>query len=167
MYINKVTILGNLTRDPEMKSLPTGLKVVTFSLATNRSWKDQQGMKKDSVEYHNVVAFGKPAEIINQYSKKGSSLYVEGRLQTRSWDDASGVKKYRTEIVLENFQFGPKAQGTGSYQEGSQSTPANQSTPESKNDFDQSGSSNQMDQIDTIEYPTEDFENINIEDIPF
>jgi single-strand DNA-binding protein len=166
MYINKVTILGNLTRDPEMKSLPTGLKVVTFSLATNRSWKDQQGMKKDSVEYHNVVAFGKPAEIINQYSRKGSSLYVEGRLQTRSWDDASGVKKYRTEIVLENFQFGPKAQGTG-YQDGSQSTPANQSTPESKNDFDQSGSSNQMDQIDTIEYPTEDFENINIEDIPF
>jgi single-strand DNA-binding protein len=161
MYINKVTILGNLTRDPEMKSLPTGLKVVTFSLATNRSWKDQQGMKKESVEYHNVVAFGKPAEIINQYSKKGSSLYVEGRLQTRSWDDASGVKKYRTEIVLENFQFGPKAQGAGSYQEGSQ-TPANQSTPESKSDFDQSN-----DQIDTIEYPTEDFENINIEDIPF
>lgn len=165
MYINKVTILGNLTRDPEMKSLPTGLKVVTFSLATNRSWKDQQGMKKDSVEYHNVVAFGKPAEIINQYSRKGSSLYVEGRLQTRSWDDASGVKKYRTEIVLENFQFGPKAQGAGSYQEGS--AVSNQSTPESKNDFDQTGSGNQMDQIDTIEYPTEDFENINIEDIPF
>jgi single-strand DNA-binding protein len=115
-----------------------------------------------SIEYHNVVAFGKPAEIINQYSKKGSSLYVEGRLQTRSWDDASGVKKYRTEIVLENFQFGPKTQGAGNYQEGSQSTPANQSTPESKSDFDQSN-----DQIDTIEYPTEDFENINIEDIPF
>ena len=75
MYINKVTILGNLTRDPEMKSLPTGLKVVTFSLATNRTWKDQQGMKKESVEYHNVVAFGKPAEIINQYSRKGSSFY--------------------------------------------------------------------------------------------
>src|SRR3989344_2911309 len=147
MYINKVTILGNLTRDPEMKSLPTGLKVVTFSLATNRTWKDQQGMKKESVEYHNVVAFGKPAEIINQYSRKGSSLYVEGRLQTRSWDDTSGVKKYRTEIVLDNFQFGPKA--------------------ESKTDFDQTGPNNQTDQIDTIEYPTEDFENINIEDIPF
>jgi single-strand DNA-binding protein len=82
-------------------------------MATNRTWKDAQGAKKESVEYHNVVAFGKPAEIINQYSKKGSSLYVEGRLQTRSWDDASGVKKYRTEIVLDAFQFGPKAAGQG------------------------------------------------------
>ncbi|OGI72111.1 hypothetical protein A3J61_00945 [Candidatus Nomurabacteria bacterium RIFCSPHIGHO2_02_FULL_38_15] len=167
MYINKVTILGNLTRDPEMKSLPTGLKVVTFSLATNRTWKDQQGMKKESVEYHNVVAFGKPAEIINQYSRKGSSLYVEGRLQTRSWDDTSGVKKYRTEIVLDNFQFGPKAQGqtsSGGYQNDSQNS---QAKPESKTDFDQTGPNNQTDQIDTIEYPTEDFENINIEDIPF
>lgn len=161
MYINKVTILGNLTRDPEMKALPSGMKVVTFSLATNRTWKDQQGMKKDSVEYHNVVSFGKPAEIINQYSRKGSSLYVEGRLQTRSWDDASGVKKYRTEIVLDNFQFGPKASGVGGNYESSPQA-GNQSA-EPKTDFDQSGS----DQIDTIEYPTEDFENINIEDIPF
>lgn len=164
MYINKVTILGNLTRDPEMKALPSGIKVVTFSLATNRTWKDQQGMKKESVEYHNVVAFGRPAEIINQYSRKGSSLYIEGRLQTRSWDDASGAKKYRTEIVLDTFQFGPKAPGAGGYQNDSQSS---QSTPSSKSDFDQSGPDNQSDQIDTIEYPSEDFENINIEDIPF
>lgn len=147
--------MGNLTRDPEMKSLPTGLKVASFSLATNRTWKDAQGMKKESVEYHNVVAFGKQAEIINQYSRKGSSLYIEGRLQTRSWDDASGVKKYRTEIVLDSFQFGPKTQAGGNYQ----SAPQN----ESKDNSDQSVSDN----LDTIEYPNDDFENINIEDIPF
>lgn len=152
MYINKAMVMGNLTRDPEMKSLPSGVKVVSFSLATNRTWKDAQGMKKDSVEYHNVVAFGKPAEIINQYSRKGSSLYVEGRMQTRSWDDASGSKKYRTEIILENFQFGPKSQVGG----------ASQGASESKS-FDQS----QNDEVDTIEYPNDDFENINIEDIPF
>lgn len=157
MYINKAMVMGNLTRDPELKSLPSGVKVVTFSLATNRTWKDAQGMKKDSVEYHNVVAFGKPAEIINQYSRKGSSLFVEGRLQTRSWDDASsGSKKYRTEIILENFQFGPKSQATGSYQSGGTSS-------EPKDSMDQSSN----DEVDTIEYPSEDFENINIEDIPF
>src|SRR5574343_361603 len=150
MYINKAMVMGNLTRDPEMKSLPSGVKVVSFSLATNRTWKDAQGMKKDSVEYHNVVAFGKPAEIINQYSRKGSSLYVEGRMQTRSWDDASGSKKYRTEIILENVQFGPKSQVGG----------ASQGASESKS-FDQS----QNDEVDTIEYPNDDFENINIEDI--
>lgn len=155
MYINKVVIMGNLTRDPEMKSLPTGLKVASFSLATNRTWKDAQGMKKESVEYHNIVAFGKQAEIINQYSRKGSSLYIEGRLQTRSWDDASGVKKYRTEIVLDSFQFGPKTQASGNYQPSSQNEP--------KNISDQSVNDN----IETIEYPSDDFENINIEDIPF
>lgn len=157
MYLNRATILGNLTRDPEMKSLPSGIKVVTFSLATNRTWKDQQGVKKESVEYHNIVAFGRPAEIINQYARKGSSLYVEGRLQTRSWDDASGAKKYRTEIVLENFQFGPKSAGSGNY-----TSSDSQASSAPKNSGDQSD-----DQIDTIEYPNDDFENINIEDIPF
>lgn len=161
MYLNRATILGNLTRDPEMKSLPSGMKVVTFSLATNRTWKDQQGMKKESVEYHNVVAFGRPAEIINQYAKKGSSLYVEGRLQTRSWDDASGVKKYRTEIILDNFQFGPKVQNSGGYQQSANNESG--SATNTKNEFDQSN----KDEVDTIEYPNDDFENINIEDIPF
>lgn len=155
MYINKAVLMGNLTRDPELKSLPSGIKVASFSIATNRTWKDQSGVKKESVEYHNVVAFGKQAEIINQYSHKGSSLYLEGRIQTRSWDDASGSKKYRTEIVLESFQFGPKTQSGGGYQQ-------NQ-TNESKD----SSSQNQNDSIDTIEYPNDDFENINIEDIPF
>jgi single-strand DNA-binding protein len=109
MYINKVTLLGNLTRDPEMKSLPNGTKVTNFSVATNRTWKDQNGAKQEAVDYHNVVCFAKQAELIDQYCKKGNQIYVEGRLTTRSWDDqTTGKKAYRTEVILENFQFGNK-----------------------------------------------------------
>jgi single-strand DNA-binding protein len=154
MYINKAIIMGNLTRDPELKSLPSGIKVCSFSLATNRTWKDANGAKKDASEFHNVVAFGKPAEIIAQYSRKGSSLYAEGRIQTRSWDATDGTKKYRTEIVLENFQFGPRpTPGTG--------TPY--SAPEHDLN-DGKGKTSKSDDLDTIEYPEED---ISPEDIPF
>lgn len=112
MYINKVTILGNLTRDPELKSLPNGTKVANFAVATNRTWKDQNGQKQEAVDYHNIVAFAKSAELIYQYCKKGNQIYVEGRLTTRSWDDqATGKKAYRTEVILENFQFGNKGAG--------------------------------------------------------
>ena len=117
MYLNKVQLLGNLTRDPELKALPNGTKVASFSLATNRTWKDANGAKQEAVEYHNCVVFGRTAETIAQYMKKGSQLYVEGRLQTRSWDDkTSGEKKYRTEIVVETSQFGNKPQGGTAYQ---------------------------------------------------
>lgn len=151
MYLNKAFIIGNLTRDPELKSLPSGVKVASFSLATNRSWKDQSGKKQDATEYHNIVAFAKPAELIAQYCKKGSSLYVEGRIQTRSWDGEGG-KKYRTEIVVENFQFGPKSSGDGPQ------------TRTWKKEDDEKGKGKEEDSIDTIEYPNDD---INAEDIPF
>lgn len=157
MYLNKVQIIGNLTRDPELKSLPSGIKVCSFSLATNRTWKGQDGSRKDASEFHNIVAFAKPAELIAQYCKKGGSLYIEGRLQTRSWDDAgTGQKKYRTEIVLENFQFGPKGApgmgGEGNFQSSSPKPARGASKKE------------ESDEIDTIEYPDEA---INAEDIPF
>lgn len=151
MYLNKVFIIGNLTRDPELKALPTGTKVASISMATNRTWKDAQGQKKESVEYHNVVAFAKQAEVIAQYCKKGSSLYIEGRIQTRSWDGQDGTKKYRTEIVLENFQFGPKTGGASS------SGNSSYSDAEAKQ-------SDAKPDLDTIEYPDEE---INLEDIPF
>jgi single-strand DNA-binding protein len=107
MYLNKAIIIGNLTRDPELKSLPSGIAVASLSLATNRTWKDKNGAKQESVEFHNVVIFGKTAENVARYMKKGSNLLVEGRLQTRSWDDKkSGEKRYRTEIVGETVQFG-------------------------------------------------------------
>ena len=107
MYINKVTIIGNLTKDVELKSLPTGVKVASISMATNRSWKDQNGAKQEDVEYHNVVSFGKQAETIAKYMLKGHQLMIEGRLKTRTWEDKENKKKvYRTEIIVENFQFG-------------------------------------------------------------
>lgn len=111
MYLNKILIIGNLTRDPELKALPSGMKVTSFSVATNRTWKDQNGQKQEQVEFHNIVCFGKQAEVISQWMKKGSQIYVEGRLQTRTWEK-DGQKNYRTEIVVETFQFGAKSNGT-------------------------------------------------------
>ncbi len=149
MYLNKAIIIGNLTRDPELKSLPSGIKVCTFSLATNRVWKDKNGAKQEAADYHNIVVFGRQAETVAQYMKKGSSMLVEGRMQTRSWEDkTSGEKKYRTEIVADRTQFGPRSTGTGG-NAGEPSASAKSTVPE---------------EIDTIEYPEED---INPEDIPF
>ncbi|MFH1598596.1 MAG: single-stranded DNA-binding protein [Patescibacteria group bacterium] len=104
MNLNKAMIIGNLTRDPETRNLPSGQNVASFSVATNRRWKDgKTGEAKEAAEFHNIVAWGKLADICGQYLKKGSKVYLEGRLQTRSWDDQSGNKKYRTEIVAENM----------------------------------------------------------------
>lgn len=111
MYLNKVFLIGNLTRDPEARKLPSGVSVTTLGLATNRFWVDKEGKKQTDTQFHNVVAFGRQAETVAQYLKKGSSLLVEGRLQTRSWNDQSGNKRYRTEIVAERIQFGPKGAG--------------------------------------------------------
>jgi len=112
MYLNKAMIFGNLTRDPEMKALPSGMSVCSFSLATNRVYNDRDGKRQESTDYHNVVVFGKQAENCGKYLTKGSSTYVEGRLQTRSWE-ANGQKMYRTEIVADRVQFGPKGSGSG------------------------------------------------------
>ena len=106
--LNKATIIGNLTRDPESKALPSGITVVNFSIATNRNWKDKEGNKKEEVQFHNCVSFGKQADTIAQYVKKGQQLMVEGRIQTRSWE-VEGGKRYATEIMVEQFQFGAKA----------------------------------------------------------
>ncbi len=152
MYLNKAILIGNLTRDPELRSLPSGIKVCTFSLATNRVWKDKNGARQESADYHNVVVFGRQAETVAQYMKKGSSILVEGRMQTRSWDDkTSGEKKYRTEIVADRTQFGPKGGSTGG-NGGTSSAPSE--APASQGGGDS----------DSIEYPEEE---INSEDIPF
>ena len=103
MDLNKTMIIGRVTQDPELKTIPSGQSVVSFSVATNRSWTDQQGQKQDKAEFHNIVAWRKLAEIIGQYVKKGSKIYIEGRLETRSWEDQQGVKKYRTEIIADNM----------------------------------------------------------------
>ncbi len=154
MYLNKVFLYGNLTRDPELKALPSGSNVVSFGIATNRTYKDKNGQKQEATEFHNIVAFGRSADLIAQYMKKGRPLFVEGRLQTRSWDDKdSGKKQYRTEIVVDNFQFGSggssgEGRGAGGYADHAPASSA-ESTPTDS---------------DTIKYPDEE---INPEDIPF
>jgi single-strand DNA-binding protein len=147
MYLNKAMIYGNLTRDPEMKSLPSGIQVTSFSIATNRVYNDRDGKRQEHVDYHNVVVFGKQAESSAKWLKKGSSAYVEGRLQTQSWEK-DGVKQYRTEIVADRVQFGPKSEGGGNYQANAAGakTPAKDDAPVMP------------------DYPNEE---INPEDIPF
>lgn len=150
MFLNKAILIGNLTRDPELRSLPSGIKVCSFSIATNRVWKDKNGARQESADYHNVVVFGRQAETVAQYMKKGNSILVEGRIQTRSWDDkTSGEKKYRTEIVADRTQFGPKGGGGGVATGPSAGTKNSPQSPQEE---------------DAIEYPEED---INPEDIPF
>lgn len=112
MYINKAILFGNLTRDPELRALPSGMNVCNFSIATNRVYKDRDGKKQEQTDFHNVVVFGRQADTVSQYLKKGSSVYVEGRMQTRSWEQ-NGEKKYRTEVVADSVQFGPKGSGGG------------------------------------------------------
>jgi single-strand DNA-binding protein len=103
---NKVFLIGNLGRDPEVRSTTSGQPVANFSLATSRRWKDRDGNRQEQTEWHNVVCFGRQAEIAGQYLTKGRQVFVEGRIQTRSWDDRnSGEKRYRTEVVCENFQM--------------------------------------------------------------
>ena len=153
MYLNKAILIGNLTRDPELTAIPSGQKVCKFGLATNRVWKDKNGVKQESVTYHNIVVWGKQAETSAQYLKKGQQAMIEGRIETRSWDDkTSGEKKYRTEIVADRVQFGQKA-GSGGIGSGTSSSGTSKSSTDKNNE-----------EVDSIEYPEED---INPEDIPF
>jgi single-strand DNA-binding protein len=146
MYLNKVLIVGNLTRDPELKSLPSGVQVASMGVATNRVWRDKEGNRKEDTEFHNVVVFGRQAETSAQYLRKGSTVMVEGRLQTRSWE-ADGQKKYRTEIVADRIQFGSRRG------EGAPTGPDGESGGKGKKADD-----------DSIQYPEE---TVNPEDIPF
>ncbi|MBU3925608.1 single-stranded DNA-binding protein [Patescibacteria group bacterium] len=147
MNLNKIFIIGNLTRDPELKTLPSGTSVASFGMATNRVWKDQSGQKKEEAQFHNIVVFGRQAETVNQYLTKGSQAFIEGRIQTRNWNATDGSKRSRTEIVAEKIQFGPRKTGQ---QGGGGSSQPSQSSPK--------------EELETIEYPEEE---VNSEEIPF
>lgn len=131
--LNKVQLIGNLTADPEIRETPNGQKVATFSVATNRKWKDASGMMQEVAEFHNCVAWRWLADIMEQYTSKGKKIYVEGYLQTRSWDDAStGQKRYKTEIVADNIIL-LGTSGNGSYSaDGDFASSANESTTPSR-----------------------------------
>ncbi len=149
MYLNKAILVGNLTRDPELKTLPSGTKVASFGLATNRVWRDASGNRQESTDFHNIVVFGRQAETSAQFLRKGSQVLIEGRIQTRSWDDqTTGKKMYRTEIVADRVQFGSRP---ANYQGQAGGQEVNAPKVEDAS-------------VDTIQYPEEE---INPDDIPF
>jgi single-strand DNA-binding protein len=129
MNLNKVFILGRLTQDPQARSLPSGQTVANFGVATNRIFYNQNREKQEQAEFHNVVAFGKLADTTRQYLRQGSMVLIEGRLQTRNWEGKDGVRRYKTEIIVENLQLGPKTQAPVSPQE---QTPLSDKKPEIK-----------------------------------
>ncbi|MCX6723976.1 MAG: single-stranded DNA-binding protein [Candidatus Staskawiczbacteria bacterium] len=114
MNLNKAFILGNVTRDPEVRSMPNGGQVTSFGIATNRFYTSSAGEKKQDVEFHNVVCFGKLADISAKYLNKGSMVFIEGRIKTRNWVNSAGAKQYKTEIIAETLQLGPKGSSAGS-----------------------------------------------------
>jgi len=153
--LNKAFIIGRLTRDPESRTTPNGQRVTSISVATNRTFKDKDGNKQEQVEFHNIVIWGKLAEIASQYLIKGQEVLIEGRIQTRSWDGQDGAKKYRTEIVAESLQLGSKPGGRSG--EGFvPSKPAEQNNPAPAKEGDKPAPAT-----------NEDVEEIKIEDIPF
>ena len=157
MNLNKVVLIGRLTRDPETRALPSGQSVTSFGLATSRFYTDKSGQKQQQTEFHNIVNFGRLAEISSQYLKKGSLTLIEGRLQTRSWQDSTGNQRSRTEIVAERLQLGPKS--TNPPRQGETSPPQEKKEPPAS---DQKADTPQED-IPIIE----EGEDINVKDIPF
>ena len=155
--VNKVILIGNLGKDPEVKYTPSGMAVANFTLATNERYKDKEGNWQDKTEWHNLVAFQRTAEIVGEYLKKGRSVYVEGKLQTRSWDDKeSGQKKYRTEILVNDLVLlggGRESEGGGGY--------GGSRGGQKSSGFDQSGPD--YDNAPPAQHPTE----VTDEDIPF
>lgn len=156
--LNKAMVIGNLTRDPELRHIPSGQAVSNFSVATNRRWKNQDGTLQDETQYHDIVVWGKLAEVITQILKKGNKVFVEGRLQTRQWDAPDGAKMRRTEIVMENFvPLAPRPAGAPEY-----SAPASTSTstPQPTSTAKKDETTN-----DLPDTPIED--EINLDEIPF
>lgn len=177
MNLNKAMIIGNLTRDPEVKSIPSGATVTQFAVATNLVWNDNQGQRQEKVEFHNIVAWRKLGEICGQYLKKGSKVYIEGRLQTRDWTGNDGVKRYKTEIVAENMimldragsqggaapQGGDTSQGGFSGEGGDQPYYQDQGQSQGSQN-NQAAAVNEQPQADN---EASDEEEIKVENIPF
>lgn len=159
MNFNKAIVVGRVTRDPEIRTTPNGQTVASIGVATDRVWNNASGERQKKAEFHNIVAWGKLAEICGQYLTKGQLVLFEGRLETRSWEGQDGIKRYRTEIIAENMQMGPrpKSQGeTQSYQA------ENTEVRENKNP-----SSNKAQEIADDTKTSSNEEEIKIEDIPF
>ena len=163
MNLNKVTLIGRLTKDPEMRNTASGQSVCSFGLATNRVWFDKaSNQKKEETEYHNIVLWGRLAEIASQYLNKGALAFIEGRLKTRSWEDQSGNKRYRTEIIGERLQLGPR---TGASRQFSPETAGVSSVQQPATPPLNQTKQGTTEAIPIIEDDAD--EEINVEDIPF
>ncbi len=159
--LNKVMLIGRLTQDPDFRTTPGGQNVASFTVATNRQWKDAQGQQQGQVEYNNVVAWRKLGEIANQYLRKGSQVFIEGYLQTRNWiGQQDNVKRYRTEVVADNMILLARPGGAGA-QPAQQSSPAQQETPAAPVEAEAAP----HEPVANASAPAE--EEIRIEDIPF
>lgn len=155
MDLNKATIIGRLTRDPEIRTTPSGQTVASFSVATSFNWKDANGAQQEKTEYHNVVAWRKLGEICGQYLKKGKKIYLEGRLQTRDWVGQDGVKRYKTEIIADNMIMLDSPKSAGNITEQQHQTEQTHKNIENETNSDNSND-NQVSE-----------EEIHVEDIPF
>lgn len=152
MNFNKVILIGRLTRDPQSRALPSGQSVTSFGMASDRFFNDKNGQKQQQTEFHNIVAFGRTADIASQYLTKGSLVLIEGRLQTRSWQDGAGNQRSRTEIVTERIQLGPKSAGLPRFDKTEKEAPVEPIKKEETNQED---------------IPIIEEEEIDIKDIPF
>lgn len=169
MNVNKVILVGNITHDPELRSTSSGSSVARVGLATNRYWNDKNGQKQEKVEFHNLVLFGRLAEIAGRYLTKGQQAYFEGRLQTRNYTAKDGTERRITEIIVENMQLGRKSQGAGQVagEYSSQSSaPARSNFNEGNQTPNQSFAKAKEEEIPTINLD-DDQEEIKIEDVPF
>ena len=168
MNVNKVMIVGRLTRDPEVRTTTSGQSVTNISVATSYTWKDQSGQQQQKTEFHNVVAWARRGEVIAQYFVKGQEIFVEGRLETRSWDDTdSGKKMYRTEIILDNFEFGAKPNNSNQAYDNNYSAQSTQSTQQPASNPVQQSNTQQpiQNEIPTIDLNKS--QEVKIEDVPF
>jgi single-strand DNA-binding protein len=169
MNFNKAIVVGNLTRDPEARTLPSGQTLTSFSVATNRVWNDQEGNRQESTEFHNIIAFGKLADICSRYLSKGRLVLIEGRLQTRSWEDQNGVKRYRTEIIADNMQMGPRTDA-GSQPSQAPSQPAAEANMPSQEEIPVIEAEEPLEETkkEKDESPTkEKKEGVDVKNIPF
>jgi single-strand DNA-binding protein len=169
MDLNKVILVGRVTADPQVRSTPGGQSVTTIGVATNRVWTDKAGQKQEQTEFHNVVLWGRTAEIAGQYLTKGAMVLIEGRLQTRSWTDKNGQQRKTTEVMAERMQLGPRAAnaggGGGNWQGGSKSSGSGVSSATSAaQDGGDKDASPSLDEIPVINLEEDE---IKPEDIPF
>ena len=175
MNLNKSFVLGNVTRDPEVRSLPSGQQVTSFGIATNRFYTDSAGEKKQDVEFHNIVCFGKLADISSRYLNKGSLVLIEGRIKTRNWTNAQGAKQYRTEIIAESLQLGPKGSGASGGGSGYERANFQDSSPSQKQEeipvieenYTPPAQNNSSPTAQSVSFENKPTDEIDVKDIPF